>query len=110
MAVIEASLAAGARDVQLIEEPMAGRDRRRARHLGARRQHGRGRGRRHHGGGRDSRSGGIVRFRLGAHRRYELDEAIAAHIRRRHRMAIGAQTAEDLKFEIGSAGPLETRA
>jgi rod shape-determining protein MreB len=38
---------------------------------------------------------------------YEFDEAILGHLRRRHNLAIGAQAAEDLKFAIGSAGPLE---
>jgi rod shape-determining protein MreB len=37
---------------------------------------------------------------------YELDDAILAHLRRRHNLAIGAQTAEELKFQIGSAHPL----
>jgi rod shape-determining protein MreB len=37
---------------------------------------------------------------------YELDEAISGHIRRVHRMAIGQQTAEDIKIELGSAAPL----
>jgi rod shape-determining protein MreB len=37
---------------------------------------------------------------------YELDEAISGHIRREHRMAIGQQTAEDIKIELGSAAPL----
>src|SRR3954471_21904863 len=37
---------------------------------------------------------------------YELDEAISGYIRREHRIAIGAQTAEDIKIELGSAAPL----
>src|SRR5687768_744564 len=37
---------------------------------------------------------------------YEFDDAILAHLRRRHNLAIGAQMAEDLKFQIGSAHPL----
>ena len=38
---------------------------------------------------------------------YEFDDAILGHLRRRHNLAIGAQTAEDLKFKIGSAHPLD---
>ena len=37
---------------------------------------------------------------------YELDEAISGYIRREHRIAIGQQTAEDIKIELGSAAPL----
>src|SRR3954452_5969539 len=37
---------------------------------------------------------------------YELDETISGYIRREHRIAIGAQTAEDIKIELGSAAPL----
>jgi rod shape-determining protein MreB len=107
MAVIEASLAAGARDVQLIEEPMAAA-------IGAGLDISEPVGNMvvDVGGGTTEVAvislGGIVvsaSVRTGG---YELDEAIASYIRRRHRMAIGAQTAEDLKFQIGSAGPLET--
>jgi rod shape-determining protein MreB len=36
----------------------------------------------------------------------EFDEAIAAHVRREHRLAIGTGTAEEIKLELGSAGPL----
>jgi rod shape-determining protein MreB len=50
--------------------------------------------------------GGIVESESVRTGGYELDEAIASYIRREHRMAIGAQTAEDIKFEIGSAAPL----
>jgi rod shape-determining protein MreB len=51
--------------------------------------------------------GGIVisrSLRVGG---YELDEAISAYVRRRHGLAIGERTAEDIKLEIGSAHPLE---
>ena len=34
---------------------------------------------------------------------YELDEAIMSHVRRNHNMAIGQPTAEQIKFEVGSA-------
>jgi rod shape-determining protein MreB and related proteins len=39
---------------------------------------------------------------------YDLDEAIGAHIRAEHVMAIGSQSAEAIKLAVGSAGPLET--
>jgi rod shape-determining protein MreB len=39
---------------------------------------------------------------------YDLDEAIAAHIRNEHVMAIGSQSAEAIKLAVGSAAPLQT--
>jgi len=39
---------------------------------------------------------------------YDLDEAIAAHIRTEHVMAIGSQSAEAIKLAVGSAAPLAT--
>jgi rod shape-determining protein MreB and related proteins len=39
---------------------------------------------------------------------YDLDEAIGAHIRSEHVMAIGSQSAEAIKLAVGSAVPLET--
>jgi rod shape-determining protein MreB len=36
-----------------------------------------------------------------------MDDAIAAHIKRRHNLVIGERTAEELKIGIGSAVPLE---
>jgi len=39
---------------------------------------------------------------------YDLDEAIGAHIRTEHVMAIGSQSAEAIKLAVGSAAPLET--
>jgi rod shape-determining protein MreB len=50
--------------------------------------------------------GGIVvseSVRVGG---YDLDEAIAADVRKRHNLALGQQTAEALKIELGSAWPL----
>ena len=38
---------------------------------------------------------------------YELDEAIMGYVRYQHQLAIGHQTAEDIKFAIGSAWPLD---
>jgi rod shape-determining protein MreB len=37
----------------------------------------------------------------------QMDKAIAAYVQKRHRMAVGTQTAEHLKIELGSALPLE---
>jgi rod shape-determining protein MreB len=37
---------------------------------------------------------------------YDLDESIAADVRRRHNLALGQQTSENLKIELGSAWPL----
>jgi rod shape-determining protein MreB and related proteins len=103
-AVIDASLSAGARSVQLIEEPLAAA-------IGAgldiSEPHG-------HmvvdvGGGTTEVAvismGGIVvseSLRIGG---YELDDAVSAHLRSRHGLAIGAQTAEDIKVQLGSAWP-----
>jgi rod shape-determining protein MreB len=36
----------------------------------------------------------------------DMDEAIASYIQRKHKLAIGTQTAEQLKIELGSAHPL----
>jgi rod shape-determining protein MreB and related proteins len=50
--------------------------------------------------------GGIVvsrSIRIGGD---ELDEAIICHVKRQYNLLIGAQTAEEVKFEIGSACPL----
>src|SRR5919206_759455 len=105
-AVVEASLAAGARVVRLIEERVAGA-------IGAGLDISEPVG---HmvvdvGGGTTEVAvlslGGMVvseSLRIGG---YELDEAISGHIRRVHRIAIGAQTAEDIKIELGSAAPLQ---
>jgi rod shape-determining protein MreB len=53
--------------------------------------------------------GGIVvsrSLRIGG---YDMDETIAGHIRRRHHLAIGEQTAEQIKLKLGSAaGPATT--
>jgi rod shape-determining protein MreB len=54
--------------------------------------------------------GGIVisrSLRVGG---YDLDDAIVAHIRLEHRMAIGTQTSERIKLAIGSAVPCDPDA
>ncbi len=105
-AVEEACLSAGARQVHLIEEPLAAA-------IGAELPIAEPSG---HlvvdvGGGTSEVAvislGGIVvsqSLRVGG---YEFDEAIISHVKRRYEIAIGQPTAEELKFEIGSAWPLE---
>lgn len=106
-AVQEACLSAGAREVALIEEPVAAA-------IGAGLPIAEPRG---HmvvdiGGGTSEVAvlsmGEIVveaSVRLGG---YDLDEAIMAYVRREHGLAIGQPTAEEVKLAIGSAGPLAT--
>ena len=104
-AVEEACLSAGARQVALIEEPIAAA-------IGAGLEIAQPQG---HmvvdiGGGTSEVAvlsmGEIVveeSLRLGG---YDLDEAIMAYVRREHGLAIGQPTAEEIKLAIGSAGPL----
>ncbi len=104
-AVFEATMQAGARSAYLIEEPMAAA-------IGA--------GLPIHepsgnmvvdiGGGTTEVAiislGGIVvaqSIRIGGD---EFDEAIVSYIKREYNVAIGERTAEEIKFEIGSAYPL----
>jgi len=106
-ALEEACLSAGARRVYLIEEPIAAA-------IGAGLPIGEPTG---HivvdvGGGTSEVAvislGGIVvsrSLRVGG---YDFDEAIMRWVRREHGLAIGQQTAEALKWEIGSALPLES--
>jgi rod shape-determining protein MreB len=105
-AIVDASLAAGARQVHLIEEPLAA-----AIGAGIAIEEPVGNMVVDVGGGTSEVAvlslGGIVisrSLRVGG---YELDEAISAYVRRRHGLAIGERTAEDIKLEIGSAHPLE---
>jgi rod shape-determining protein MreB len=105
-AVIEASLAAGAREVHMIEEPIAA-----AIGAGIAIEEPVGNMVVDVGGGTSEVAvislGGIVisqSLRIGG---YEFDEAISAYVRKQHGLAIGERTAEDIKLEIGSAGPLE---
>jgi rod shape-determining protein MreB len=104
-AVVEASMSAGAREVHLIEEPIAA-----AIGAGLPIEEPVGHMVVDVGGGTSEVAvislGGIVESESVRTGGYEMDEAIAAYIRRVHRMAIGAQTAEDMKLEIGSAAPL----
>jgi rod shape-determining protein MreB and related proteins len=104
-AVEEACLSAGASQVHLIEECIAA-----AIGSGIPIEEPKGRLVVDVGGGTSEVAvislGGIVlseSLRIGG---YELDEAISGYVRRVHHLAIGQQTAEDLKFAIGSAWSL----
>jgi rod shape-determining protein MreB len=104
-AVEEASLSAGARQVELIEEPLAA-----AIGAGLPIEEPLGSMVVDVGGGTSEVAvlslGGIVvseSVRTGG---YELDEAIIAYVKRAHGLTIGQPTAEALKFEIGSAWAL----
>ena len=104
-AVVEATYSAGAREAQLIEEPMAAA-------IGAGLPVGEPTGSMvvDIGGGTSEVAvislGGIVvaqSIRIGGD---ELDEAIITYVKREYKLMIGNQTAEEVKLEIGSAYPL----
>ena len=101
-AVEEASLAAGARRVQLIEEPIAAA-------IGAGLDIAEPVGRMvvDIGGGTSEMAvislGGIVLFRSVRVGGYEMDEAITRYLRSAYSLAIGSQTAEAIKIAIASA-------
>ncbi len=104
-AVEEASLAAGARRVHLIEEPIAA-----AIGAGLEIEEPIGRMVVDVGGGTSEMAvislGGIVvsrSIRVGG---YEMDEAITHYLRTVHHLAVGSQTAEKIKLELGSAIPM----
>ncbi len=106
-AVEEASLAAGARRVHLIEEPIAAA-------IGAGLEIAEPIGRMvvDIGGGTSEVAvislGGIVLSRSLRVGGYELDEAITRYLRLEHQLAIGSQTAEAIKIAIGSAVASDT--
>jgi rod shape-determining protein MreB and related proteins len=106
-AIEEASLSAGARRVHLIEEPIAA-----AIGSGLAIAEPVGRMVVDVGGGTTDVAvislGGIVVSRSVRVGGYDLDEAIASHIRTHHRIAIGSQSAEAIKIAAGSAAPLES--
>ncbi|MDX6556752.1 MAG: rod shape-determining protein MreB [Miltoncostaeaceae bacterium] len=104
-AVIEATISAGARRAFLIEEPMAAA-------IGAGLPVAEPAGNMivDVGGGTSEMAvvalGGMVvsqSIRVGSD---DFDEAITAHVRREHKLAIGTGTAEEIKLELGSAGVL----
>ncbi|MEL7667196.1 MAG: rod shape-determining protein [Actinomycetota bacterium] len=104
-AVFEATMQAGARSAYLIEEPMAA-----AIGAGLPIQEPTGNMVVDIGGGTTEVAvislGGIVvaqSIRIGGD---EFDEAIVAHIKKEYNVLIGERTAEEIKFEIGSAYPL----
>jgi rod shape-determining protein MreB len=104
-AVEEASLAAGARRVQLIEEPIAA-----AIGAGLAIEEPIGRMVVDVGGGTSEVAvislGGIVVSRSVRVGGYEMDEAITHYLRAVYQLAIGSRTAEAVKLAIGSAAPL----
>lgn len=106
-AVIEATVNAGAREVYLIEEPVAA-----AIGAGLPVHEATGNMVIDIGGGTTDVAvislGGIVTgqsVRVGGN---TMDEAIAKYIRRNYNLMIGERTAEDIKVYMGSAYPLET--
>jgi rod shape-determining protein MreB and related proteins len=105
-AVEEAAMSAGARRVHLIEEPIAA-----AIGAGVAIAEPIGRMVIDVGGGTSEVAvismGGIVLSRSVRVGGYDLDDAIAAHIRNEHVMAIGSQTAEAIKLAAGSASALD---
>lgn len=106
-AVEEASLAAGARRVHLIEEPIAAA-------IGAGVAIGEPVGRMvvNVGGGTSEVAvislGGMVLSRSIRVGGYEMDDAITQYLRRAYQLAIGSQTAEAIKIAIGTARPMES--
>ena len=106
-AVEEASLAAGARRVHLIEEPIAAA-------IGAGVAIGEPIGRMvvNVGGGTSEVAvislGGMVLTRSIRVGGYEMDEAISQYLRRQYSLAIGTQTAEAIKLAIVTARPQQT--
>jgi len=104
-AVFEATMQAGARQAYLIEEPMAA-----AIGCGLPIQEPTGNMVVDIGGGTTEVAvislGGIVEAESIRIAGDECDEAIVSHVKRAHNVLIGERTAEEIKFEIGSAWPL----
>ncbi|HEU0318407.1 MAG TPA: rod shape-determining protein [Solirubrobacteraceae bacterium] len=103
-AVEQAALAAGARQVQLIEEPIAA-----AIGAGLAIEEPVGRMVVDVGGGTSEVAvislGGIVLSRSIRVGGYEMDEALGQYMRNVHHLAIGSRTAEAIKLSVGSALP-----
>lgn len=104
-AVLDATLSAGARVAYLIDEPLAAA-------IGAKIPIAQPSGNMilDMGGGASEAAvvslGGVVvhkSVRIAGNR---IDEAIASYLRRKHNIAVGEQTAEEIKIKIGSALPL----
>ena len=105
-AVKESAQSAGAREVYLIEEPMAAA-------IGANLpiQEPTSNmvvdiGGRHHGSRGHLPVGHRV-FPLGARRRDKMDESIMTHVKRKYNMLIGESSAEEIKIKIASAYPMD---
>src|SRR5437879_9265777 len=104
-ALEEASIAAGARVVHLIEEPIAAA-------IGADLEIEEPVGRMvvDVGGGTSEMAiislGGIVLSRSVRVGGYEMDEAISHYLRSAYKLAIGSRTAESIKISIGTVTPL----
>ena len=104
-AVKEATESAGARQAYTIEEPLAaardGPTRQRGPRVDDRRRRRRDeRGRRHLLGSIVTKSS----IRIAGD---DIDDAISSYIQKEYKLAIGTQTAEQLKMELGSAFRLE---
>ena len=104
-AVKEATMEAGAREVYLIEEPMAAALGRSLPVSGTQRQHGCRRGGRNHRRGYycPRRHSHAPRHSRG--RRRKLDESITHYIKRKVQCDDRERTAENVKITIGSAMP-----
>src|SRR5690242_6742635 len=105
-AVEEASLAAGARRVHLIEEPIAA-----AIGAGVAIEEPIGRMVVDVGGGTSEMAvislGGIVISRSVRVGGYEMDEGITHYLRSAYQLAVGSRTAETIKIKLGSAIPVQ---
>jgi rod shape-determining protein MreB len=105
-AVRDSALQAGARDVFLIDEPMAA-----AIGAGLPIEEPTGNMIVDMGGGTTEVAvislGGMVEFNSVRVAGQKLDEAITQHVRRAYNVAIGERTSEDIKIHIGSAFPLK---
>ena len=102
-AVRDSAMQAGAREVYLIEEPMAAAIGAGSADRGARRQHDRG----HRAAGpprsRSSRSPGSSTASRCGSRGDEMDEAIVQYIRKHYNLLVGERRAEEIKIKLGSA-------
>jgi rod shape-determining protein MreB len=107
-AVIDAALAAGAKAVYLIEEPLAAA-------IGAGLSIAEASGNLivDSGGGSTEAAvislGGVVVHASARVAGNKLEEAIAGHIRKKHNLIIGEQTAEKMKISLASALPLKEK-
>ena len=104
-AVLGATIAAGARNAYLIEEPLAA-----AIGAGVPIAEASGNMVLDMGGGASEAAvislGGVVTFKSVRVAGNRIDEAIAKYVRRKHNLVIGESTAERVKIKIGSAMPI----